>query len=244
MKNKLIVCGESWNTPSDIPKFRGTHYSELLAKDLNLQLLSFALSGCSNKAIAIQALDAIRQRPSLIIVGTCGHYGRIEIMGKDFPDLECEILGVKDFNYLPARHPLHPLGVRRREETTISSTVITRIEDYQKRDMYAMDHSTRLSYQIEVMCYFYMLKKLQQSGIPFLVYPAMKESFCFKEHEYNSWCDEKHIVKQSIYDHRELWVHDSPMESDPGYHTPPEAQVDVKNFLYNYITSNQIYMPI
>lgn len=63
---KLIVAGCSFSTPSK--SHPATHWSELLASQLDLQLTSFAREGCSNGGIRIAIDEIIQQRPELAIV--------------------------------------------------------------------------------------------------------------------------------------------------------------------------------
>jgi hypothetical protein len=81
MKNKicnLIVCGDSFNVPGNI-KYPGTHWSELVAKELNLELINLAMPGCSSRAICYQMIDSLRRPNSIMIAAPAASPLRIEI---------------------------------------------------------------------------------------------------------------------------------------------------------------------
>lgn len=74
---KLIVCGDSFMSPVTSEEFKGTHFSELVAKKINFELISLAGGGMSNGGIAIQLKTAIEMKPDLIITNTT-HSTRLE----------------------------------------------------------------------------------------------------------------------------------------------------------------------
>jgi hypothetical protein len=50
-------------------KYKGTHFSELLAEKLGYELIVYAKPGSSNGGICVQIEEAIRSKPDLIIFG-------------------------------------------------------------------------------------------------------------------------------------------------------------------------------
>lgn len=68
---QLIVCGDSFMSPVQ-GKFAGTHFSELIAKQLNYELIAYSRGGMSNGGICLQIQAAIdlQPKPSLILLGT------------------------------------------------------------------------------------------------------------------------------------------------------------------------------
>lgn len=64
----LAVCGCSWLSCDDL--FPGTHFSELLARNHNLNLLSLARQGISNSGIRLQVQRAIDCDADIIIMNS------------------------------------------------------------------------------------------------------------------------------------------------------------------------------
>jgi hypothetical protein len=62
----IICCGSSFSSLD--PKLPNTHFSELLAKELNAKLVNIAKPGSSNFAIRLQIDTAIKLKPDLILV--------------------------------------------------------------------------------------------------------------------------------------------------------------------------------
>lgn len=81
---KLVVCGCSYSAPSQIDEFKGTHWSEILTKTINWELISLARQGCSNGGIRIQIDEAVKLKPDLVIV-TPTYFDRIELPARISP---------------------------------------------------------------------------------------------------------------------------------------------------------------
>jgi hypothetical protein len=64
---KLIVCGDSYQTPSKSEQYSGTHWSELFAKRYDLELMTFANYGMSDTVVAFQLLDALLEENAFIV---------------------------------------------------------------------------------------------------------------------------------------------------------------------------------
>ena len=69
-------------TPVHGPKYEGTHFTEIVTKSLDANLIAFARSGMSNGGICLQIEAAISAKPDLIIIGTTGT-DRIEFRLRD-----------------------------------------------------------------------------------------------------------------------------------------------------------------
>jgi len=65
---KLAVCGDSWFS-SDL-EWPGRSFGEILANQLNYELISLARGGCSNVAIALQIDQAIAMKADVVVIGT------------------------------------------------------------------------------------------------------------------------------------------------------------------------------
>lgn len=239
VKKKLIVCGDSWNAISTIhiEEWGGTHWSELLAKDLNFDLLSFAQQGASNRAIVLQTLEAISYKPDLIIMGACSSNDRVEIIGDKFDDSSRSLkLGLKDMLY----RKINPVtgNTYDKPENFIWSLPITHIEDEKIQEVYLKTFSNRFAYHVDIWCIQYALRKLEVSMIPYIMYPTLMEGVCFKNSDYNDFCSFKNIL--TSFNHLTEWQKMAPIAVDPGYHTTPEYQHVVKDAILDFIKENNI----
>lgn len=72
---KIGVCGDSFMVSmsfdeNDLYNGYGCHFTELLAKKLNFDIVSYAKAGCSNQTIRLQIDEIIKEKPDLVIIGT------------------------------------------------------------------------------------------------------------------------------------------------------------------------------
>jgi len=75
VKKFIVICGDSFMSPVTSPGSEGTHFSEIVAKELGYDLVSLAMGGSSNTAICIQ-INTIFQmdpKPSLVFVNNTFH---------------------------------------------------------------------------------------------------------------------------------------------------------------------------
>ena len=85
MRKKLGVCGDSFYASlkeDSIYPGHGLHFTELVAKELNCDLITYARGGCSNQAIRLQIDEVIKHQPDFVIVGITSS-DRIEIPYKE-----------------------------------------------------------------------------------------------------------------------------------------------------------------
>lgn len=73
---KMVVCGDSWMSPSIMSP--NTHFTQIVAEKLNLDLICLSRGGMSNGGICAQIESAIDMNPDLIIFNTTCH-DRIEV---------------------------------------------------------------------------------------------------------------------------------------------------------------------
>ncbi len=73
MKKVLGICGDSFMA-SDLPDRKdgayGKHFSEVLGKMLDCEVVTYARGGCSNFAIRLQMDEIIKHNPHYVIIGT------------------------------------------------------------------------------------------------------------------------------------------------------------------------------
>ncbi len=85
MKKVLGICGDSFMS-SDLPDRKngayGKHFTEILGKMLNCEVVTYARGGISNQSIRLQIDEIIKHKPHHIIIGTTTP-DRIEIPVND-----------------------------------------------------------------------------------------------------------------------------------------------------------------
>lgn len=91
---KLGVCGDSFMASigyeeNDLDNGYDKHFTELLAKKLGWDIVTFARGACSNQTIRLQIDEVIKEKPDLVIIGLTSP-DRIE-----FPIYD---LSVSDYN--------------------------------------------------------------------------------------------------------------------------------------------------
>jgi len=72
---KLGVCGDSFFAsisydPNNLDNGYNKHFTEILAKKLGWEVITFARGACSNQTIRLQIDEIIKESPDLVIVGT------------------------------------------------------------------------------------------------------------------------------------------------------------------------------
>jgi hypothetical protein len=104
MKKTLGICGDSFMAAKKyeegLDNGYGKHFTEILAKKLNCNLITYARGGCSNQAIRLQIDEIIKDKPDHVIIGSTNP-DRIEVPTSD--------LTVEDYrdkwykgNYIPS----------------------------------------------------------------------------------------------------------------------------------------------
>lgn len=226
---RIAVCGCSWSALSPIPEYKGTHWSESIAKKLNVGLINLAAGGVSNNSIRLQIDKAIEFKPNLVIISPT-YFDRIE-----YP--------VKGRAYDPAAG-LKNLDKQGRDSLTSmrSTTLSTLVHDH-KVD-FAISYFKHMyipfwKRQLDRWVLRDGINQLKMSNIPFLIQPqllwdddaeaeqfflgiASKENFIYKPESifYNIW--------------------ETAKEFDPGYHTTPRTQEEFAIRLQNLINSSNI----
>jgi hypothetical protein len=72
---KLGICGDSFFAsisfnPKNLDNGHDKHFTEILAKKLGWEVITFARGACSNQTIRLQIDEVIKHKPDLVIVGT------------------------------------------------------------------------------------------------------------------------------------------------------------------------------
>lgn len=72
---KLVVCGDSYMASMaynelDLDNGYNCHFTELLARKLGWEVVTFAMAGCDNQVIRLQIDEVIKEKPDCVIIGT------------------------------------------------------------------------------------------------------------------------------------------------------------------------------
>lgn len=228
-------------------KAPGTHFSELLSKHYNCELLALSRGGCSNATICLQIEQAVSMDADFIIIGSTTPQ-RIEIPINDsklknvnnawhlpfsFDTIEIKQYnkerGLANISY--ARHPdLSANNDFLREPVLISETINNLIDGI-SNDFYNLDAETirSLKYYIANL-YDNNFKRQMDCWMINSILRKLKYetniNFLFFPHilfieEYAKdikWLEAKHIITDGPYELE---------RSDLRYHTTPEAQIVV-----------------
>jgi len=238
----FVVCGDSWfSTDSD---YAGCSFGEVIAQRHDLELISLARGGCSNFAIALQVNRAIELRPDFVIVG-CTTWDRIEVpnIASDITDRSFmnwfdwprraeaqgkyqQSQGLLNIRYSDAISEMSSQYSRPELETVISESINNLIwenryglgpdilEALKQYILHIYDSNTKQ--QIDCWCMSDAARRLERSGIPFLMYvePLFNHDFI----DDITWLDPRRLVMYSDfsynkYQHGDAVFHLSPSDA-------------------------------
>jgi hypothetical protein len=240
MKNKifnLIVCGDSFNAPGNL-EFSGTHWSELVATELNLELINLAMPGCSNRAVCYQMIDCLRRPGSIVIAAPAASPLRIEITStpEEFGrDISTFIYSKRD------EHPLEKWGSLL-IPPHIRSVPISMVDDKEIQNVFLNKVSTSIMRDIDQWCLLATLKILKNNKVPFLFFEKVwweQLSEHITLEDYLGFVDMEDLVLLKdlgdpikVYNHTEMTKEEID-ELDPGYHTHPDEQKKIATYIIN-----------
>jgi len=242
---KLIVCGDSYMSP-DV-KYPGTHFSEIIAKDLGYDLVAYSRGGMSNGGICIQIQTAINQnsKPDLILVGSTW-----------FTRLEWAINNIRSINKFTVTDMIYDLP----NLPSLSCTYkwlnkdpqLVSMSDYinidEKYDKYSAERKNALElYQkyllhpdwkreVDIMCLYATYHQLHMSKIPYIICKEQSRLVVEKCEWLDYGIDNMNYaakdVGQTLYN---THIPGTP-DYDMGYHTSVETQWHIaKMLLKDYI---------
>ena len=251
---KIGICGDSWMSLSFQEIYKGTHFSELLAKENNLELIHYARQGSSNGAICLQIEQAIIDKCDIILLGNTT-YNRIEYTLENYLESTMEnfdnFTDLEDITFNDLAEPSHESSIRQNKNFKLGNHTIIHILGNKKHFLYINEsygkikdiEELELKYQgikhwfnymynpnwkqqVDRYCIYAVLHKLYMSNIPYVFV------FDFLGIEQNAWLD-KPLFGLPFTDHK----YKGPGNKDPGYHTTPEQQKmiysKVKDILLN-----------
>jgi hypothetical protein len=255
-RKKLMVCGCSFSAITVEEKYWGTHFSEILSKRLDWDLVNLAYAGCSNGGIRLQIEEVVRQKPDFaIIIPT--FFDRTEIpihtLKLDWSKVVWNILdnitrtptaydaerGVENINHKNSTNPalicenynsiVHNWDHPYRKKQAISDEAVHAVRDYVS---YLYDPGWKKQqdqWMIEHGCL-----ELVKNNIPFIMIPTMS---LWQGDSKLRLLDEKYYTTDA--DHCPCVTHTKPEysfgkfdtenEKDPGYHTNADGQIYLAN---------------
>ena len=243
MNKILVVCGDSFhsitnmkvNTAIGLVDLSGSHYSELLAKKLNYDLVNLAIPGSSLSLLAIQILEAINLNPSLIIIGpTPGIGQRIEYIEPDKGnafDLEGNNLGL--FYYGIREHPYTKLNLYKIGVVKTGSILDIPMLEYKEQLLKYFPTSIKQKY--DEFSFLYAFRELVDSKINFLIFSKAlawdqyyEENFLNYVLKYSSY---DNLIKKEEFDFADYYDQEVDRKLGIPYHTLPEVQITLANYL-------------
>jgi len=254
---KIAVCGCSFSAVSNLPEYRGTHWSEILAAKLGAELVSYARQGIGNNVIRLQIDEAIKDGADWVFIASTTE-DRIEFPMNKFKKIEDgnpnhsaypenqigynPSLGLKNFNY-GSSHPY----------TMISETLFSvidnlphnyRIIKVDKNTRIAVEGYTAFLYdahwksQVDTWVLQSGLWRLHNLNINFLFNPWITYIHDKTFSDMPQWFVEKYYVPENyaLGNFAKKYPLTGP---DPGYHTHPDGQVAIAELYYNFVKERQ-----
>lgn len=233
--DNLIVCGDSFNAPGNI-KYLDTHWSELVAKELNLELINLAMPGCSSRAICYQMQAGLQIQNSIIIGAPAASPLRIEIT----PTPEEFGRDIATFIY-PKRdeHPMKKYS-NMNHVPHIRSVPIGMLDDAEVQNVFLNKVSTSIMRDIDQWCLLANLRVLKNNKIPFLFFEQIwwgNISHHTTLEDYLGFIDIEDLILLKdlgspikAYNHAEM-TQDEIDNLDPGYHTHPDEQITIAEYV-------------
>jgi hypothetical protein len=242
---KIIVCGDSYMSPVLTKEYVGTHFSEIIAKELGFELIAYSRGGMSNGGICIQIKTAIEAKPDLILLGTTYH-DRLEWPYNEIRPIDN--LSINDIFY---NHPVS-LSVSYpwlNKDPKLVSTALRDIFDhwdnqlhstagdkYSKERLDALQkyfeflyHPNLKKFIDETMIYA-MYHQLHKSNIPYIICSEQLKGVVNKC-EWLNFGNNSFNYARPDFDQIQYDLCYGSNHIDPGYHSKPEAQAKIAKLL-------------
>jgi len=228
---KLIVCGDSWMTP-DYNNYKNTHFSELFAKELGYDLVTYARGGMSNGGIALQIEQAILDKPDLILFGTTV-IDRIELSTTSGEDNDNRYVNrcasLFDISYYPRilNNNTSPSLISENLMSLLHEPIITKFpkahapkeKDDAIKQWFMHMYSPMMKRKIDLWCMQAVLHKLYVSNIPAILVIDLLNMPITEVPWYE--CITGDTYKQKYVD----------LFGDAHYHTSPQQQIEILNLI-------------
>jgi hypothetical protein len=236
MKKKLVICGCSFSAASK--EFPDTSYGELLAQQLDWELVQLARPGCSNGGIRLQIDEVIRQKPDFAIIAPTFH-DRMEIPAKVSNSVGYQSeLGIKNVNYGKQPYSLICEPIASLAENYLHSDRCPKLDSATQQAVksyvsYLYDSNWKL--QIDTWIMRDGIVQAYAAGIKFIVLPDNLWSADTVRNIIPSFIPDKYLItKNEMLPQHATWLY--PVENkDPGYHGSPKSQQYLANIFYEII---------
>jgi hypothetical protein len=234
MKKKLIVCGDSYLSPRT--RYPNKHCTEIFASRLNFELTIFARSAMSNGGIALQLMQAIEERPDLIIfnltfsdriefpLGRLSNSHRVTHanLHRSYKSDELSLLNGKAGNFV-SDNLLDLLEPNNR---------IYPVEKYDAIKSYFNElYSHSWKHQTDCMMMYSIMHVLHLSNIDYILF---LDKLCMEQTPFKmSWLSQKYDLSEEVKTLLDTPVED-PNYVDPGFHSPLEIQERLADVLIDH----------
>jgi hypothetical protein len=220
---KLIVCGDSYQTPSHTAKYAGTHWSEVFAKRHDLKLITFADWGMSDAVIAFQIQDALSHKDAIIVASPSA-------------GLRLEWCQPDSLNEIPRSHTAFQTPNKKYPNAYMGVLSLSQCRlDEPMEKVFLSNLNPGLEEYKQRCMLFYALMKLQKQKRTFL----FLNNIPYKDipnYELLEVIDQKSLVTKQQFDLKSLFIDrttatEEEVKQDPGYHTSPVAQITITNYI-------------
>jgi hypothetical protein len=265
-KNTLAVCGPSWFASSK--QMPGQSWPEQFCKNYNWDLISLAIGGCTNFAIALQIDQAIKLKPDFVIVGSAT-WDRIDIPIQKTATRSYEkIKELFTYDYWTSNQPysyLKKLGLsniqhNKKELSSdnawvlptptiysnslntlafLDSDIFTRTQFQAIKDYTAELYDSGLRYQIDCWIISDACRRLIDSGIPFLLFTD--PLYTAKEQDFSvdiDWLPAKYKITIDQCDYQSGPVSTNP-SSNVFHYCPDTTGAMVRDYVHERILTFQ-----
>jgi len=233
MIKNLIVCGDSFYATSQSKingfDFTGTHWSELVSKKLNLNLINLAMRGCSNRAIAFQIHHASSIPNSIVIAGWAAANERVEF-SKSYIEYPVRLEHF-DYRFANQIHPLKDQLSKNSEQ--IVSAGIPSIPDPEIQSFFLKYFPTATLVLIDTWVVLASLRLLKTKNVPIIFVENRCGTLPQTETEnILAFIDEQDLLRAKDLNLFENMYENPHSPLDCGYHTHPDEQKRIAEYLY------------
>ena len=220
---KLIVCGDSYQTPSLKEQYKKTHWSEVLADRLGLELLTFAHQGQSNTVITYQILDAVKYSDAVVVISPAAGV-RIEWCEPEH--LKGRPTSRRSFRRTDNKYPEAFINVLSMPMCDINNPM---------HSVFLSNINLNLEQFKQECMLYYALSKLKNTTNGVLFLNSIPYGI-LEDNELLQVLNENQLVTKEQFDigleFIDSWVN---RDIDPGYHTTPEFQIKLADYIENRI---------
>lgn len=222
----LIVCGDSYQTPSEHPKFLGTHWSEVLSTRMGIPLMTLASPGMSDTGIAFQIMEATKYKNALVVMSMCPGLR----FDRNAPNsATMQITHHTNFKLEQVAHNYKNIYIHPTSISTMSMDSVT--------DRVFLTETNHDLEEFKQLCViFHALDLLKKQTNDFLFFDSMPNKHKKRVSEV---LDEKNIVTTQQLDLQYNCIDHSTtpnwQDIDPGYHTLPDRQVQIADYVENRV---------